>query len=703
MSELHTIESLDRQPFKYMVATIGNLPTSFVDSMSYYELLAWLCQYLEKTVIPAIDNNAEALEELQAKFIELKTYVDNYFDNLDVQEEINNKLDDMAESGQLADIIAQYIQLAGVLAYDTVAAMKVAENLANGSTAQTLGYHAANDGGAALYKIRTITNEDVIDEGSIIALADETLVAELIADEANVKQFGAYGDNEHDDTTALSNAMLYARKEKVAVFLPKGDYIVTDHLPSMDAGSVIYGDNQFTSAKDGLYYTKIIDNRSSNREWLIQYYQADPTNLVNKSGTCIKNIAFINEDDDKLETKWLINFQYIMARVNIENVSIEGYERCFFANDTHNFNFKNVYCNKVGSYTNNETHYWAFEFQGLFCSIFDHVQTDGCRYAFKLTTREGSTLDGQVKFIDCHFEQGSTFHNVSTSSTDAMFVFSTGYCQQFVNCMFVPNGSDSYESNAPFTIYGTSSTTLQLSNCYFYAVGTGQVQGKFIYAQTLIDNCFFNNCASQEAISLVGKSNVSNSRFIVTRSQNIDTYQHVISNAIEECGDCKGNILSINLSGITSLSVVPTLFTFYKPYKMSCTSNKYIKQQWSTTADKWNNALIIQKTHSDYSLAGIYHIRMCDIVNPETFYYEGLVRVNNDMTMEKVSTIAQNGLSTYPIDIYIKNGIMQIQCSRYASRVKLEVLNVEDRAITYYYRKGLPVSTVDATHLYINS
>lgn len=109
MSELHTIESLDRQPFKHLVATIGNLPTSFVDSMSYYECIAWLVKYLETKVIPAINNNAEATEELQAYYTQLKEYVDNYFDNLDVQEEINNKLDVMAKDGTLEELIDEHI------------------------------------------------------------------------------------------------------------------------------------------------------------------------------------------------------------------------------------------------------------------------------------------------------------------------------------------------------------------------------------------------------------------------------------------------------------------------------------------------------------------------------------------------------------------------------------------------------------------
>ena len=49
------------------------------------------------------------VDEYIAKFVELKDFVDDYFDNLDVQEEINNKLDVMAEDGTLADIISGVI------------------------------------------------------------------------------------------------------------------------------------------------------------------------------------------------------------------------------------------------------------------------------------------------------------------------------------------------------------------------------------------------------------------------------------------------------------------------------------------------------------------------------------------------------------------------------------------------------------------
>jgi hypothetical protein len=88
----------------------------------------------------------------------------------------------MAESGQLSDIIAQYLELACVLAYDTKTAMKQAVNLFNGSIAKTLGSSTYNDGKGAFYKVREIQNTDVVDDDLIVALSDTNLVAEKIID-----------------------------------------------------------------------------------------------------------------------------------------------------------------------------------------------------------------------------------------------------------------------------------------------------------------------------------------------------------------------------------------------------------------------------------------------------------------------------------------------------------------------------------------
>lgn len=108
---IETNEMIDVQtlsPFKKFIMTIGNIPTSYLESMSYAELLMWFCNYLQNTVIPTVNNNADAVEELQGLFIELKNYVDDYFENLDVQNEINNKLDSMVVDGTLAEVLRPY-------------------------------------------------------------------------------------------------------------------------------------------------------------------------------------------------------------------------------------------------------------------------------------------------------------------------------------------------------------------------------------------------------------------------------------------------------------------------------------------------------------------------------------------------------------------------------------------------------------------
>ena len=161
--------------------TIGMIPSSYKISLSYEEQILAIGQYLEETVIPALNNNAEAVAELQTLFVQLKDYVENYFDNLDVQNEINNKLDKMAQDGTLAEIIAQYVNVQSVLAFNNITELKNANNLINGSICKTLGYNNYKDGKGHFYKIREYTTSDNIDEINIIKLNNyNNLIAELI-------------------------------------------------------------------------------------------------------------------------------------------------------------------------------------------------------------------------------------------------------------------------------------------------------------------------------------------------------------------------------------------------------------------------------------------------------------------------------------------------------------------------------------------
>ena len=214
---LKTITTIDPSPFKHLCVTIGELPSTFVESMSYYECLAWLVSYLENTVIPAVNQNGEACAELQAAFIELKTFVDDYFDNLDVQEEINNKLDSMAEEGTLQEIIADYLKTQ--LIYETTLDMiDDADHLTDGVYVETLGYRTKDDNGASFFEIK---NTGTADGYSVIDL-ENGLYAHMIYkhDYVTPEMFGAYGDgiNDHNDSDAIQYAI---NTGKTVEFAPK--------------------------------------------------------------------------------------------------------------------------------------------------------------------------------------------------------------------------------------------------------------------------------------------------------------------------------------------------------------------------------------------------------------------------------------------------------------------------------------------------
>ena len=314
---MEKIEKLQPRAFTRFCMTIGAVPSSYLEGMTIERQLLWFCSYLEKEVIPAVNNNAGAVEELQALYTQLKDYVDHYFDNLDVQEEINNKLDDMAESGELEAIIGEYLQLAGILAYNTKAEMKAAENLIDGSIAKTLGDTNYNDGKGHFYRVREIINTDVVDDDNIIALHDEDLVAVKIPDyylnqvSNRVSTLEQFVDTDYDiivdingsgNYTSLATAVTNATAGD-KIYVKKGTYngeIVNANGKSL----TIIGED-----RDNVIIQNAIDNRNQSPISMTEGYVENITfkstaNIVNNdhayaahlddNGSTDKNLTFKN-------------------------------------------------------------------------------------------------------------------------------------------------------------------------------------------------------------------------------------------------------------------------------------------------------------------------------------------------------------------------------------------------------------------------
>ncbi len=90
------------RPFHWFCHKV--LPLVYDDSLSYYEMLCKLVHYLNETM-KTVDGLIEEYKDLTASFDELVNYVNTYFDNLDLTEEVRTILNEMAKNGQLSEVV----------------------------------------------------------------------------------------------------------------------------------------------------------------------------------------------------------------------------------------------------------------------------------------------------------------------------------------------------------------------------------------------------------------------------------------------------------------------------------------------------------------------------------------------------------------------------------------------------------------------
>lgn len=328
-SGLENIETIE-SPFRRFVTTIGVFPTAFTDAMTYYECLAYLVKYIEDTVIPAVNENAEALEELQQYYAQLKSYIDNYFANLDVQDEINNKLDQMAEDGTLQEIITTYIQANVTWTFDSVADMKNATNLVAGSYAQTLGYYNKNDGGGAIYYIT-----DTADTNEI----QETIGSTLYATLSNVKTegyidlrwLGADNSGVNDSADELEQALLYSNEHYLTPIKVVGKFLIGRTISLVGSVSIfgmhVPGTARFFIQQTGTDYTlgNISQFILANNITAIKLKGiGNQSTNITTSNIYIKNIDITEVNNSKTSTFLDVNAWGGPSRPNVIN-SVEGH------------------------------------------------------------------------------------------------------------------------------------------------------------------------------------------------------------------------------------------------------------------------------------------------------------------------------------------------------------------------------------------
>lgn len=238
----------------------GLIPTEFRQCMTWEEQVLWLSKFLQTEVIPKINETIVKVDELE-----------NWFKNLDVQEEIDNKLDEMAESGELMELISTYLGISPLLCFNTIADAQASENLTAGSTFRTLGKETLNDGYGAVYK--------VVSTSTPIALTND-LYAEL------VPNYG--GDNYYKEITITAGRLHNTDYRYATIPLNDSDGNLIGCYVNEDAnasqGPLSYADSNFTTITTNAGLGRL----DSNDEW--------------KQGAVIANGVILHGDECDIPT-----------------------------------------------------------------------------------------------------------------------------------------------------------------------------------------------------------------------------------------------------------------------------------------------------------------------------------------------------------------------------------------------------------------
>lgn len=532
-------------PFKWFV--LENFPfiEEDFDSLTSYGLWCKLKQYFDK-IAHNVNEMGLEVQKLSEAFSALEKYVNNYFDNLDVQEEINNKLDDMVESGTLQEIISSYLNSKAIFAFNNVQSMKNATNLINGSFAQTLGFYNINDGGGSLYKIREITNNDVIDNQFIIPVLNN-LIAELIITEypVSIKKLGAIPTS--DCSSIITNLI----NKNYSVLIPRGTWLCNPL--TLISGAKIVGENnnyQVITNDDNMNSNLSILQCNQDCDTFIDCTNCDHLDLSICLASCQSKGYYENakniQNFVKLDHTCFSTFDLFILCINNNGISIKNswentFKRLYFRGIL-NQNVTDIKC------INGE--------KGISQNVFYDIQNEGFG-ACILDCIDGLFYHNKIYSILTELTPYDPFARTETSATIQLPLFKIG------------NGSNNIIDSIQINNLSFKNAELN-NNIYeqsiFYVNSNGKAFG-FKIGTLMFDT------GVKSRINLMKQEGVAgyiSSYFII--EQIINPTQQLIVNSLENMNYFKiGQIFNRATNTLARNNLINSITDWYKPANSNTT------------------------------------------------------------------------------------------------------------------------------------
>lgn len=388
--------------------------------------------------------------------------------------------------------------------YDSVASMKSDNTLADGMTAQTLGYYEINDGGGATYKITDEESETEYQEE-----LESGLYATLIIDDTiNIKQLGAKDDGITDISNLLQKVINLLQSNKGGtIYVPIGRYYIgnTILINNGDVPIKILGNANGNYSENG---SQIITDIQFLFKITNPSYNVTIENLyfINTSSRTNNTYCFSNvETNEELYTaRWTFknlgfrNFTnaidfYTFANNNysdgflIENIKFSTVSRCM--------TFKHLEASKITNcYSEPFVEYFLSVYQSQGFSLEDSVirgpisqDEDGC---IGIILR-GSPISKTAPVIrNCIFEDVDC---AILNSMDNLKVINSRYTISFepkINPVYIMNSNGVNPSNIKFENFIINyEGEFNTSKIYFTSGANNFTWKDLTYSYTTVTNC----------------------------------------------------------------------------------------------------------------------------------------------------------------------------------------------------------------------
>lgn len=216
--------SIDNSKMKKVLEQLNGWCTKHYPQVQsvYDDCAGYTLQQLVYYLLGVVKENTALTVSATDEYNELYTFVHDYFDNLDVQDEINNKIDEMVKTGELSEIISNYFD------YYT--------------TPERFG--AVGDG---VHDDTNAFKQMLSSENSVFLLRNKYLITDTLKLKSNIKLYSPYNfrwDNNASQAPLNGCVIMFNPSTNKNMFEIDQNYVTNTYVPSIELSNIFIKGNE---------------------------------------------------------------------------------------------------------------------------------------------------------------------------------------------------------------------------------------------------------------------------------------------------------------------------------------------------------------------------------------------------------------------------------------------------------------------------